>query len=96
MTLERQALEFLLCLVPKHRLLSDDPAPVLRAALDRLEVTETRIAALEKALRLAESLLRHLFTTGQKPVKWALHPDSPPPQEVINAVCAALARKEEP
>lgn len=65
----------------------------------RVKLAETETAALAlsksahdmaKALELAETLLRHLFTTGQKPVAWALHPDSPHPQDVINEVSAAL------
>ena len=43
----------------------------------------------DEALRLCNDLLRHLYTTGGG--RYALHPDSPPPQRVIDAVAAALA-----
>jgi hypothetical protein len=46
---------------------------------------------MREALVLCDELLRHLYTVGPKGERWALHPDSPPPVKVLEAVVTALA-----
>lgn len=61
-------------------------------AEDELARLRAECQRLTAALRESEGLLRHLYSTGRG--RYALHPDSPSPQKVIDAVEAALRGAE--